>query len=148
MKRKMVLVMLVLATAVAAYAEGLPAPVQEQLAASKYVYIATQRKDGSFSKPAEIWFLFHKGAVWVASPPTTWRVRRIKAGRTAAKIIVGKPDGASFEAKGEIVKDPEVNTVLLETYAKKYPEGWSKFESKFREGFRDGSRVLIKYTPK
>jgi hypothetical protein len=37
---------------------------------------------------------------------------------------------------------------MLEAYAKKYPDGWAKFEEKFRSGFKDGTRVLIKYTPK
>src|SRR5262249_55515571 len=114
---------------------------------SKYVYIASARKDGSFSKPAEIWFMFHDGAVYVASPPTTWRVRRIKAGRTKAKIAVGSPTGPSFDAVGAIVNDPKLYPTLFEVYAKKYPDGWPTFESKFQSGLKDGSRVLIKYTP-
>jgi len=132
----------------AGLAGELPASVKDKLASSTYVYISSQRKSGQFGKPAEIWFMYHQGAVWVASPPTTWRARRIKAGRTAAKIAVGKPDGPSFEATGSIVKDPEIYKALCETYAKKYPERWSSYEAKFRQGLADGSRLLIKYTPK
>jgi hypothetical protein len=131
-----------------AVAGELSASLKEQLSAGKYVYIASQRKNGSFSKPAEIWFLFHDSAVWVGTPPTSFRAKRIKAGRTTAKIAVGKPDGPSFDAVGAIVADPKARDVMLDTYAKKYPDGWSKFEQKFRDGFKDGSRVLIKYTPK
>ncbi len=126
----------------------LPANVKTELANSKYVYIATTHKDGKLGKPAEIWFLYHNGAVYVASPPTTWRVRRIKAGRTQAKISVGKPDGPSFMAAGAIVNEPDVYPILFDTYAKKYPDGWKSFEDKFRTGLKDGSRVLIKLTPK
>jgi hypothetical protein len=126
----------------------LSAAVKADLASSKYVYIATTRKDGSFGKPAEIWFLYHNGAVYVASPPTAWRVRRIKAGRSQAKIAVGKPDGPSFMATGALVHEPDVYPTLFDTYAKKYPDGWPKFEEKFRGGLKDGSRVLIKFTPK
>ncbi|HEX7409182.1 MAG TPA: hypothetical protein VF515_16250 [Candidatus Binatia bacterium] len=126
----------------------LSAAVKADLATSKYVYIATTRKDGSFGKPAEIWFLYHNGAVYVASPPTAWRVRRIKAGRAQAKIAVGKPDGPSFMATGALVNEPDVYPTLFDTYAKKYPDGWPKFEEKFRSGLKDGSRVLIKFTPK
>ncbi|MFN8626860.1 MAG: hypothetical protein U0587_12900 [Candidatus Binatia bacterium] len=122
--------------------------IKADLASSKYVYIATTRKDGSLGKTAEIWFLYHNGAVYVASPPTAWRVRRIKAGRPQAKIAVGKPDGPSFMATGAVVTEPEIYPILFETYAKKYPDGWPGFEQKFRSGFKDGSRVLIKYTPK
>jgi len=133
---------------VSAHATDLPASVREQLESAKYVYIATQRKDGSYGKPAEIWFLYHDGAVWVGSPPTTWRVKRINHHRPNAKIAVGKPDGPSFEAMGSIVKDPKVADAMFATYAKKYPDRWPGYEQKFRDGMKDGSRVLVKYTPK
>ena len=126
----------------------LSAEIKTALASSKYVYIASTRKGGSLGKPAEIWFLYHQGAVYVGTPPTSWRARRIKAGRTQAKIWVGKADGPSFMATGAIVSDPAAQQAMLETYAKKYPDGWSRFEEKFRSGFKDGTRVLIKYTPK
>ena len=129
-------------------AGDLPAETKSALASSKYVYIASARKGGAMSKPAEIWFLYHNGAVYVGTPPTTWRARRIKAGRTTAKIWVGKADGPSFMATGAIVTEPDVYPIMFETYAKKYAGDWGKFEDKFRTGFKDGSRVLIKYTPK
>jgi len=134
--------------AATAPAGDLPEAIKSALAGSKYVYIASTRKNGSLSKPAEIWFLWHNGAVYVGTPPTSWRARRIKAGRTQAKISVGKPDGPSFLATGAIVNEADVLPVLFETYAKKYPDGWPQFEGKFRSGFKDGSRVLIKFTPK
>jgi len=140
-------VLVVLALASASARAALAPAIQAELAHSKYVYIATTRKDGSLGEAAEIWFLYRNGAVYVASPPTTWRVRRIKAGRPQAKIAVGKPDGPSFMATGAVVNEPEIYPVLFETYAKKYPGGWPKFEKKFRSGLKDGSRVLIKYTP-
>jgi len=119
--------------------------IEKKLAESRYVYVSSERKDGSFSKPAEIWYLFHEGAIWVASPPTTWRVRRIQAGRRRAKIRIGALDGPEIEAIGEIVKDERVNQVLFETYAKKYPDRWPSYEASFRKGLRDGSRVLVRY---
>lgn len=140
--------MLVTLLGITVYAAGLSPSLREELARSKYVYISSTRKDGSLSKPAEIWFLYHDGAVYVASPPTTWRARRIRAGRPQAKIAVGKVDGPSFMATGAIVNEPAVLPVLFATYAKKYPGGWPRFEQKFRNGLKDGSRVLIKYTPK
>ncbi|MCS6924932.1 MAG: hypothetical protein NZ578_03410 [Candidatus Binatia bacterium] len=121
--------------------------LQQALDSSKYVYIQSERKDGSFGKAAEIWFMPYQGAVWVASPTTTHRVKRIQAGRTKAKIAIGTPDGPSFVARGSIVKDAEVNKVLFETFAKKYPDGWSSYEKSFRDGLANGSRVLIKYEP-
>ena len=136
------------ALASGARAGELPAEVKTALETSKYVYISSTRKDGSLGKPAEIWFLYHKGAVYVGTPPTSWRAKRIKKGRTTAKVAVGKVDGPSFTATGAIVNEPDVLAVMYETYAKKYPDGWPQHEQKFRSGFKDGSRVLIKYTPK
>ncbi|MBI1816598.1 MAG: twin-arginine translocation signal domain-containing protein [Deltaproteobacteria bacterium] len=154
MDRRDVLKLVALTVAVASTGIGvssggeLPSTLKDQLVASKYVYIASERKGGGFSKPAEIWFFYYQDAVWVGTPSTTWRAKRIKAGRRTAKIAVGSLGGPSFEATGEFVKDPTVYEKMFETYAKKYPDGWPKFEQKFRDGFKDGSRVLIKYTPK
>lgn len=131
----------------AATGGGLSDEIRQALKDSKYVYIASQRKDGTFGSKAEIWFFEHDGAVWVGTSPSSWRARRIKAGRTAAKVYVGKPDGLSFDAVGSIVQDAAVQKRMFETYAKKYPGGWPQHESRFREGFADGSRVMIKYVP-
>lgn len=125
----------------------LPAPIAEQLTTATYVYISSTRKDGSLSRPAEIWFFYHKGAIYVGTRPSSWRVRRIKAGRPQAKIWVGKPDGPSFMATGAIVDEPDVYELMFAAYAKKYPERWPKFEQDFRTGFKNGNRVLVKYTP-
>jgi hypothetical protein len=121
--------------------------IVQALEASAYVYIATERRDGSLGAPAEIWFLFHQGAVWVASPPTTWRVKRIRARRPKAKIAVGKLGGPSFRATGTIVADRAIYDLMCETYARKYPDGWPRHEQTFREGLKDGTRVLIRYQP-
>jgi hypothetical protein len=130
-----------------AHSGSLSPELQKALESSKYVYIQSTREKGGLSKAAEIWFMYHNGAVWVCSPTTTHRVKRIQAGKTGAKIAIGKADGPSFSAKGSLVKDPEVNKVLFETYAKKYAGDWTSYEKKFHEGLTDGSRTLVKYDP-
>lgn len=125
----------------------LPADVVRRLETSPYVYISSTRKDGSLSTPAEIWFMWDKGAVYVGTRPGSWRVRRILAGRPAAKIAVGTLDGPSFRATGSIVRDRAVEERLLEVFAAKYPERWPSHAESFRSGFADGSRVVVKYVP-
>ena len=115
---------------------------------SKYIYIQSERKTHDLGKPAEIWFYYDGKAVYVGTPPTSWRVRRIKAGRTKAHIAVGKADGPGFDATGEVVHDAAVEQKLMDEYARKYPEGWARFADKFRDGFKNGDRVLVRYTPK
>jgi hypothetical protein len=129
-----------------------PAPitdaVREQLGSAKYVYLSSQRATGGWSDPAEIWYFYDQGAVWVGTKPTSWRARRIKAGRANARIAVGKVDGPAFEATGEVVKDPAMEAKLMETFAKKYPDGWRTYEPGFRDGFKTGERLLLRYTPR
>jgi hypothetical protein len=74
-------------------------------------------------------------------------VKRIKAGRTKAHIAIGKVDGPAFEATGAVAHDPALEEKMMAAYAKKYPDGWKKFESNFRQGFKTGERVLVAYTP-
>jgi hypothetical protein len=144
---RFLVILLLLLTAVPAVAKELPKDLQEKLASSEFVYISSTRKDGTLSRPAEIWFLWFKGSVYVASAPTTWRVRRIRWGRPQAKIWIGKPDGPSFTATGAVVDEPEARAALLETFAKKYESGWKRWEESFRTGLADGGRVLVRYTP-
>ncbi len=121
--------------------------VERALRESKYVYIQSERKSGELGKPAEIWFLYEGGAVWVGTRPTSWRVRRIKAGRTKARVAVGTAGGPSFEARGELRQDADIQAKMLAEFARKYPEGWVKYASSFVEGFKSGERVLVRYAP-
>jgi hypothetical protein len=148
-RRTAVIAALLLATTsgAASATTGLAPDVEHALATGTYVYIATERKGGGFGTPAEIWFMWDDGAVWVASPPTTWRAKRIRHGRTRARIAVGSKDGPVFAATGSFVRDPAVYERLCATYARKYPDVWPKFEARFRDGLKDGSRILIRYVP-
>jgi hypothetical protein len=74
-------------------------------------------------------------------------VRRIKAGRKKARIAVGKTDGPAFDATGEVVKDAAVEKRMMDEYARKYPDGWSRYAETFRDGFKTGERVLVRYRP-
>jgi hypothetical protein len=138
----------VLATLVATAAAALSPDVDRALRDAKYVYVQSERKSGQLGKPAEIWFYYDGKAVYVGTPPTSWRVRRIKAGRRKARIAVGKADGPAFEATGDLARDAATEQKMMEEYARKYPEGWARFADKFREGFKSGERVLVRYTPK
>lgn len=130
-----------------ALAAGYSAELEEALKTSTYAYISSERKSGELGSPAEIWYMYHDGAVWVGTPKTTYRAKRIRAGRTKARVAVGKTDGPAFDATASIVDDPKINDLLFETFAQKYPGGWKSHEESFRSGFADGSRVLIKYIP-
>ena len=124
-----------------------PALVKD-LDAATYVYVQSERKSGAWSAPAEIWFFRDGDAVVVGTKPTSWRVKRILAGRTKARIAVGSATGPAFEATGAVVKDPALAAKLLAAYATKYPDRWPKYADDFRNGLADGNRVLVRYTPR
>jgi len=145
MPRRLLAVALALAAGVAWAA--FPPDIDHALRDAKYVYIQSERKTHELGKPAEIWFYYDGSAVYVGTRPTSWRVRRIKAGRKKAHIAVGKPDGPSFDALGELKHDAAVEEKLMAEYARKYPEGWSQHADSFRDGFKNGDRVLVRYTP-
>jgi len=108
-----------LATLVTTAAAALSPDVDRALHDAKYVYVQSERKAGQLGKPAEIWFYYDGKAVYVGTPPTSWRVRRIKAGRKKAHIAVGKADGPAFDATGEVVKDAATEQKLMDEYARK-----------------------------
>jgi hypothetical protein len=146
-RRRLAALALALTVATAAHA-GLAPEVDRALEESKYVYVQSERKTGDFGKPAEIWFHYEGSAVYVGTRPSSWRVRRIKAGRPRARIAVGKVDGPAFEARGALVRDTALEQRLMDDFARKYPEGWSRYAESFREGFKTGERVLVRYTPR
>ena len=148
MPRRYAATALALVFAVTTATGALAPDVEKALRDAKYVYIQSQRKSGDLSQSAEIWYFYDDGAVWVGTRPSSWRVRRIKAGRTKARIAVGKKDGPAFDATGEIVKDPAAEQRLMAEFARKYPDGWARFADSFRDGFKTGDRVLVRYRPK
>ncbi|GIW40593.1 MAG: hypothetical protein KatS3mg076_1170 [Candidatus Binatia bacterium] len=129
-------------------AGGFDPALREALERSRYVYIQSQRPDGTFGRKAEIWYHFDGESVWVASSAKSYRVRRIRSGRTAARIFVGRPDGPSFEAEGRVVVDPAREAELLSVFSRKYSADWGRWEEAFRRGFASGERVLVRYGPK
>src|SRR5207249_1423281 len=69
---------LVLVLALVAGARAVLSPeLDHALRDAKYVYIQSERKAGALGKAAEIWFYYDGKAVYVGTPPTSWRVRRI-----------------------------------------------------------------------
>ncbi len=137
-----------LAVSVTSHAAALAPATQEALESAKYVYIQSERKTGDLGKAAEIWFLWDDGSVWVGTRPTSWRVKRIRAGRTRARIAVGSPTGPAFDAVGAVVDDRSRQERLMEAFAKRYPDRWPGYAEQFRAGFRSGERVLVRYTPR
>jgi hypothetical protein len=138
----------VLVAVLAAPALAFSPALTKALDDATYVYVQSERKSGEWSKPAEIWFFRDGDALCVGTRPTSWRVKRIKAGRAKARIAVGSPSGPTFEATGSLVHDAAVEQRLMDAYARKYPDRWPRFADDFRKGFASGDRVVVRYVPR
>ena len=91
---------------------------------SKYVYIQSERKGGAQSKAAEIWFYYDGKAVYVGTPPTTFRVKRIKAGRKKAHIAVGNKQEFIFRETDK--KLPEYDGHHIQVYVQDFSGGYNQ----------------------
>ena len=133
---------------VVATAAELPADIVSHLEKDPYVYISSTRKTGDLGSAAEIWFAWDGKAVTVGTQMTSYRVRRIKAGRPAARIWVENREGPWFGATGELVDDEAAQDALITEFAKKYGAAFTeKYQTRFKEGFASGSHALVRYTP-
>ena len=59
---------------------GLDQPTMAALRDGSYIYVGTQRKDGSHSKVVPVWFGLMDNAIWFTTSPTSWKAKRIKRG--------------------------------------------------------------------
>lgn len=148
MPRRAAAIGALLVAAVAIARPTLAPDVRRALRDAQYVYIQSERKGGALGKPAEIWFFVEGDTLYVGTRPQSWRVKRIKAGRTRARIAVGSPGGPAYEATGALVRDPAVEGRMMAAFATRYPDRWPRYADGFREGFRTGERVLVAYTPR
>jgi hypothetical protein len=143
------IVLLVAAAAPAQAGTALPADIVSRLESDPFVYISSTRKSGELGTPAEIWFAWDGSTLVVGTPPTSYRVRRIRAGRPQARIwVTGAGKGPWFDATGAVDDAPAAQESMIAAFRKKYGERFAgKWEENFRTGFKNGTRVLVRYTP-
>ena len=137
-------------------AAGLPSSTLDAMGKSGLVYVSPLHPDGKESRcHGEVWFFEDGGDVVLATSKDAWKTRAVRKGWHRARVWVGdfgpaKGDnykaGPTFDAKAGFDSDPAVFERMMASYAKKYADGWSKWEARFRKGYLDGSRVVIRYS--
>jgi hypothetical protein len=137
----------------------LPEITKQAMGTSPLVYISPLHPSGKESScHGEVWFFDDGGDVVIATGKDAWKARAVGKGWDGARIWVGDFGPVSrasdkfrtapeFKARASIDTDPEVFERLMASFAKKYADGWDKWEPRFRKGYGDGSRVVIRYTP-
>jgi nitroimidazol reductase NimA-like FMN-containing flavoprotein (pyridoxamine 5'-phosphate oxidase superfamily) len=126
--------------------QGVPLDVAEKLADAKTIYVATERKDGSRSEPAPVWFGVMDGVLWFTTSPESHKGKRIRRGSPVYISVSGKK-GPFLRMKAEIVQDGETAEKLGRLYERKYWIAWLGFFRPSRERVEKGQTLLIRVTP-
>lgn len=126
--------------------QGVPLEMAEKLADAKEIHVATQRKDGTRSRTAPVWFGVMDGSLWFTTSPETYKGKRIRRGSPVFVSVTGK-DGPFVAMKAEIVRDGEAAEKLGALYKKKYWIAWLGFFRPRRERVLSGQTLLIRLTP-
>ena len=124
-----------------------PPPVAEALRTAKQIHIATRRKDGTASKKAPVWFMLEADALYFTTEPGSHKAKRIARG-SPLLMWIGRTDGPPYEARAELVRDPDLAARMAPVYDRKYWISWLGFFRPRPERVREGKTVIVKVTPK
>ena len=124
---------------------GLDARVQDALRSAKEIHVSTQRKDGSRSKSAPVWFMYESDAIYFSTLASSYKARRLKDGGPIY-VSVGSENGPSFEGYGSWVSDPDLIDRMARHYRKKYWIAWLGFFVPNKNRVAAGKTVIIKVT--
>ena len=122
-----------------------PPAMRPALETASYIYVATQRADGSQSKAVPVWFSFDGEAIWFTTGPESHKARRIARG-SPLLVWVGKADGPHFVGHAELVRDPAAAARMGPVYDAKYWISWLGFFRPRPERVRAGKTVIVRVT--
>ena len=114
--------------------------------AAKEIYVATERKDGTRSKPVPVWFGYMDNAIWFTTAPDSHKGKRVKRG-SAMYVSAQGENGPFIKTKAEVIKDGAVAERLGEIYSKKYWIAWLGFFRPSRARNESGKTILLRLTP-
>ncbi len=136
---------LVFALSASAASVELDAPTREALADSDLIYTATERKDGSTSSAAPIWFWSDgdSDVLYTSTAPDSWKAKRLERG-SPLHVWVGEEDGPYLIGEAERVTDPETVTMMGEKYSDKYWIAWIGFFRPRADRVTEGKTVAYR----
>jgi hypothetical protein len=117
-----------------------------QLHGIKEIYVATERKDGTRSKPVPVWFGYMDNALWFTTSPDSHKGKRVKRG-SAMYVSAQGENGPFIKTKAEVINDGALAERLGEIYSKKYWIAWLGFFRPSRARNESGKTILLRLTP-
>jgi len=127
-------------------AASFPPEFVAQLDHVKEIYVATERKDGTRSKPVPVWFGYMDNAVWFTTAPDSHKGKRVKRGSPMYVSAQGA-DGPFIKTRAEVIKDGATAERLGEIYSQKYWIAWLGFFRPSRARNESGKTILLRLTP-
>jgi len=117
-----------------------------QLDKIKEIYVATERKDGTRSKPVPVWFGYMDNALWFTTAPDSHKGKRVQRGSPMYVSAQG-PQGPFIKTKVDVVKDGATAERLGQLYSQKYWIAWLGFFRPSRARNESGKTILLRLTP-
>jgi hypothetical protein len=117
-----------------------------QLDKIKEIYVATERKDGTRSKPVPVWFGYMDNALWFTTGPDSHKGKRVRRGSPMYVSAQGAA-GPFIKTKAEIIEDGALADRLGQLYSKKYWIAWLGFFRPSRARNESGKTILLRLTP-
>jgi PPOX class probable F420-dependent enzyme len=137
---------LVAVTAAAAGGGSFPPTVAEALGTASYIYVATQRADGSRSRAVPVWFMVEGDTIYFTTGPDSHKARRIRRG-SPLFVWVGAADGPHFRGRAEVLQDPALAARMAPVYSRRYWIAWLGLFRPNPERVRAGKTVIVAVTP-
>jgi general stress protein 26 len=120
--------------------------IAEALASAKDLYVATERKDGSRSAAAPVWFMYEGENVYFSTKADSHKARRLRNGGRVF-VAVGSADGPAFEGWGTLESDPALIDRMARHYRQKYWIAWMGFFVPNAGRVAAGKTTIVKVTP-
>lgn len=158
MRRRQLLIGALVLPAIPVFGKSLAKLAASGLQESRLVYLTPLKSDGNESTcQGEVWFIWHKDAIYVNTQAEAWRVEAVRKGLVSTRMWIGEvgmwknADEAykklpKIHATGSIVEDAEEWDAVFPAFGEKYSDEWPTWGPRFKSGLENGSRVLLKYT--
>jgi PPOX class probable F420-dependent enzyme len=119
-----------------------PAALQQ----TRTLYLTTYSRTGT-SSTVPVWFFRHQEALYFCTLRDSLKVRRIQqTGKVT--IHIGRRDGVRVDCSAAILADnPALQSLLLQTYRRRYPIVWLWIGRRLRKAFAQGQEVIVQLTP-
>ena len=123
-----------------------PRELHDVLLQAHQLYVATERKDGSRSAVAPIWFMYDGEAVYFTTAPGSWKAKRAARGG-ALHVRVGRKDGPYWKGTMTLERDPALAARMRPAYRRRYWIAWLGLFCPSPARVAAGRSLIVRVTP-